>query len=48
MSASTTYILQVNGSDVQVTLKRMKSIRLHVKPTGEVTLFAPLAPVKPA
>ena len=46
MSASTTYILQVNGSDVQVTLKRMKSIRLHVKPTGEVTLSAPLGTSK--
>lgn len=46
MSASTTYILQVNGSDVQVTLKRMKSIRLHVKPTGEATLSAPLGTSK--
>lgn len=46
MSASTTYILQVNGSDVRVTLKRMKSIRLHVKPTGEVTLSAPLGTSK--
>lgn len=46
MSASTTYILQANGSDVRVTLKRMKSIRLHVKPTGEVTLSAPLGTSK--
>lgn len=46
MSASTTYILQVNGSDVRVALKRMKSIRLHVKPTGEMTLSAPLGTSK--
>ena len=38
MPSSTTYTLQVNGSSVHVTLKRMKSIRLQVKPTGEVTL----------
>ena len=46
MPVSTTYILHVNGSDVRVTLKRMKSIRLHVKPTGEVTLSAPLGTSK--
>ena len=41
MASFTTYTLQVNGSDVHVTLKRMKSIRLQVKSTGEVTLSAP-------
>ena len=46
MSPSATYTLQVNGSNVHVTLKRMKSIRLHVKPTGEVTLSAPLGTSK--
>ena len=46
MPSSTTYTLQVNGSSVHVTLKRMKSIRLHVKPTGEVTLSAPLGTSK--
>lgn len=46
MASFTTYILQVNGSDVHVTLKRMKSIRLQVKPTGEVTLSAPLGTSK--
>ncbi len=46
MASFTTYTLQVNGSSVHVTLKRMKSIRLHVKPTGEVTLSAPLGTSK--
>lgn len=46
MPSSATYTLQVNGSNVHVTLKRMKSIRLHVKPTGEVTLSAPLGTSK--
>ena len=41
MPNSSTYILQVDGIAVHVTLKRMKSIRLHVHPTGEVTLSAP-------
>ena len=41
MSASSTYTLHVDGIAVHVTLKRMKSIRLHVKPTGQVTLSAP-------
>lgn len=46
MPSSTTYTLQVNGSSVHVTLKRMKSIRLQVKSTGEVTLSAPLGTSK--
>lgn len=46
MPSFATYTLQVNGSNVHVTLKRMKSIRLHVKPTGEVTLSAPLGTSK--
>ena len=46
MPSSTTYTPQINGSSVHVTLKRMKSIRLHVKPTGEVTLSAPLGTSK--
>ena len=46
MLSFTTYTLQVNGNDVHVTLKRMKSIRLQVKPTGEVTLSAPLGTSK--
>lgn len=41
MPNSSTYTLQVEGLAVHVTLKRMKSIRLHVKPTGEATLSAP-------
>lgn len=46
MPLSTTYTLQINGSNVHVTLKRMKSIRLQVKSTGEVTLSAPLGTSK--
>lgn len=46
MPSFTTYTLQVNGNDVHVTLKRMKSIRLQVKSTGEVTLSAPLGTSK--
>lgn len=46
MASFTTYTLQVNGSDVHVTLKRMKSIRLQVKSMGEVTLSAPLGTSK--
>ncbi len=41
MVGSQSFSMQVDGIDVQVTLKRMKSIRLHVKPTGVVTLSAP-------
>lgn len=41
MAGSQSFSMQVDGIDVQVTLKRMKSIRLHVKPTGVVTLSAP-------
>lgn len=41
MPNSSTYTLQVDGIAVHVTLKRMKRIRLHVRPSGEVTLSAP-------
>ena len=41
MPSSFTYALRVDDVSVRVTLKRMKSIRLHVKPTGEVALSAP-------
>ncbi len=41
MAGATKYVLDVDGIAVHVSLKRMKSIRLHVKPTGEVTLSAP-------
>ncbi len=41
MANSQSFDIQVEDIDVRVTLKRMKSIRLHVKPTGDVTLSAP-------
>ncbi len=46
MAGSQYFSMQVDGIDVQVTLKRMKSIRLHVKPTGVVTLSAPFGTPK--
>jgi predicted metal-dependent hydrolase len=41
VAAATKYALDVDGIAIHVTLKRMKSIRLHVKPSGEITLSAP-------
>ena len=46
MAGSQSFSMQVDGIDVQVTLKRMKSIRLQVKPTGVVTLSAPFGTSK--
>ncbi len=46
MAGNQSFSMQVEGIDVRVTLKRMKSIRLHVKPTGLVTLSAPIGTCK--
>ena len=41
MPSSTGYTIVVDGISVRVVLKRMKSIRLRVAPTGEVSVSAP-------
>ena len=47
MPLSTTYTLQINGSNVHVTLKRMSiAFACKIKSTGEVTLSAPLGTSK--